>query len=1430
MVNNNSCFRWTRYWIPLGETIYLDEYGFPHDPEGEFKQYYSFGLSTLEQLENQPVLFLLGEPGMGKSNVLKEERKRLEQQNFAKVILIELRDMDNSGWLKDIVFQNSGISEWKHPDSQTILYLLLDGLDESGIGPDRTLGNLLRSIKDEGWPLEKLRLRLTCRTANWPFEVLNSNNIKELWPDNASEISCFQEIVPLTKRDVLEAINSIQGVDSQAFLAEVERLDASSMASKPLTLKMLIHEFNNNGALPESRKVLFERGCLKLCEETTEFKTLKRSLSDRKLFVTAGRIATVTLLSSKNEIFRRPQGTDKVSFEDLSWGHEIIDDQKFPVDSNAIRETLRTGLFSARGENALGWAHQSYGEFLAAWYLKKRDIPVRQILNLIMHPEGDAVVPQLQEMASWLVSMNPELFPEILERDPLVLLRNDSLSAEQKSKLADALLKSVNWGSLPFQTAILIRPYLRNLQHDSLDNKLRPYLTAESSISSQRLFALQIASECSLPNLKENISALLLDTKESSEIRVKAALALKKIGVDENIEVFRDLLFDFSRGEQSDPDHRLRGLILSFLWPTHLTSEELFQSLVPLEAKVYGFYRRFLSSQILLDSFWEKKDILLGLQWVLQEEIWHGSTDPIFFAFNILMDTLLVRAFAFIDDELFLDIYLSAFQMRHNKEAYLIFDDKLVEEFKTIYRTADEQIKKQFTQAVVKTINGKAYKDFWVYFLCYVVDQKDLHWVLNQTKACYQDTPESPEKKEEMKRWCELSNLALNLLDKEHIGTILAYCQDIPPLADYFKDLVEMSNTKTAEQIVHELEEKRGKQLAIQRNRQTQLINPSPSERVQDCLSQIEEGHPECWPKLLLNMSLTEYGVVQWPGSDDVTTFPEWEKASDDTKNRIIDAAVDSLRGAEIPNRNLGSDSTNNYELSILLGLLLLCKESPEKFADLPLDTWLKVIPFILDLWSFLPGDSHREGTELIFSTAFNKARETYLASLKTLFLNNDNKYFYQKIEPCISPCWCNEISDLLAEIIGEPDLSIGSHSAILSLLIEHNDERGIAEAERLFENKPETDSEEKRVVETIRVLLRYPDQKNWEIFWSFIDRFPDIGSQYFQSDNEDYSSGDFLKDERRTETELADFFIWMCRQFPHQKDLANPTKDQSSSGNSFSSTVTRSRALEALVNYGTEKSVHEIERIQRDLPHLEFLSSSLEKAKENTRKATWHPLAIQQIRKFLEDSDNRIVRSGSQFVDVIIESLDRMYNELQGETPSAILFWNECKDKSKSFFEPKDESRFSDAVKRHLEKDLKKRGIILDREVEIKGTTAPGTGQRLDIYARAISPGQSLQPDCTETFDVKIEIKGSWNKEVEMAMETQLVNRYLKTNNSHHGIYLVGWFDCERKRFRNWENKKPRCWETIDEARSALKEQAKSLSKDGVEVKSYVMDFRFLG
>ena len=111
--------------------------------------------------------------------------------------------------------------------------------------------------------------------------------------------------------------------------------------------------------------------------------------------------------------------------------------------------------------------------------------------------------------------------------------------------------------------------------------------------------------------------------------------------------------------------------------------------------------------------------------------------------------------------------------------------------------------------------------------------------------------------------------------------------------------------------------------------------------------------------------------------------------------------------------------------------------------------------------------------------------------------------------------------------------------------------------------------------------------------------------------------------------------------------------------------------------------------------------------------------------------------------IDALVESLKRLEAKLQGETPAAIDLWNET---GRDIYRPKDEGRLSDYVKRQVEEDLKKQGVVVNREVEIRRGEGEGVGERTDIHVDAIK--RVNNSEIFDSLSAIIEVKGCWNRE----------------------------------------------------------------------------------
>ena len=158
---------------------------------------------------------------------------------------------------------------------------------------------------------------------------------------------------------------------------------------------------------------------------------------------------------------------------------------------------------------------------------------------------------------------------------------------------------------------------------------------------------------------------------------------------------------------------------------------------------------------------------------------------------------------------------------------------------------------------------------------------------------------------------------------------------------------------------------------------------------------------------------------------------------------------------------------------------------------------------------------------------------------------------------------------------------------------------------------------------------------------------------------------------------------------------------------------------------------------------------------------------------------------------------------------------------KHDKIYTPRDEEAFCNFVAAHLKRDLTIRGIVINREVQIR--VNPGAkGERTDIHVDAIAKsGQSAN---YERLSVVIEAKGSWNSEIDTAMESQLVDQYLKESACQSGIYLIGYFNCPQWDSADYRKSVSERY-NLNDLNSLLHSQALNLSDEPMSVIPFILD-----
>ena len=164
----------------------------------------------------------------------------------------------------------------------------------------------------------------------------------------------------------------------------------------------------------------------------------------------------------------------------MSGALEQGDFASFTATDEDVREVLDSGLFSSRGDHRIGWAHQSYGEFLAALYLKDKGVPAGTILRVVIHPSG-GVIPQLAVDAAWMASLSAELRASVIAAGPWELLHGDLANwpASDLELLTRSMLEYIEQGRYYEH---FFGMGLRSLWLGGCDRATRPDSTGLSSV------------------------------------------------------------------------------------------------------------------------------------------------------------------------------------------------------------------------------------------------------------------------------------------------------------------------------------------------------------------------------------------------------------------------------------------------------------------------------------------------------------------------------------------------------------------------------------------------------------------------------------------------------------------------------------------------------------------------------------------------------------------------------------------------------------------------------------------------------------------------------------------------------------------------------------------------------------------------------------
>ncbi len=165
---------------------------------------------------------------------------------------------------------------------------------------------------------------------------------------------------------------------------------------------------------------------------------------------------------------------------------------------------------------------------------------------------------------------------------------------------------------------------------------------------------------------------------------------------------------------------------------------------------------------------------------------------------------------------------------------------------------------------------------------------------------------------------------------------------------------------------------------------------------------------------------------------------------------------------------------------------------------------------------------------------------------------------------------------------------------------------------------------------------------------------------------------------------DLGELYLWMIETYPPVERIHAGFGFM---GPGDTAVMFRDGLLEYLTRRGMFAATDAIRRVMRKVPQYGWLRRNLDEADALARANTWRPVSIREFLALARDRDKRFVDSGSQLIETIIESLDRLAATLHDELSAVQDFWNTREGE----ISPKDEGEVADRVVRYLREDPQK-------------------------------------------------------------------------------------------------------------------------------------------
>lgn len=1073
--------------------------GFLPDPDSRYGQYSNQGLLTLGQFFSRRCCILLGDAGIGKSDVLRKEyeRVRAAAPQHGSVVFRSLRDFGSDVTAGQFLASQE-ITTWV-VDDEAELFLFLDSLDEALLRVD-TWSSLLSNAL-AGWPLHRLWLRITCRPAFWP------DSLGLALARGFEANFCKANLAPLRQRDI-ESAAAEHAIQVDRLLAEIHRANANTFAARPLTLKMIFGIFAEHHRLPDTHAAMYQQGCRYLAGEhnadVLEGHRLTNVSLDRRMVVVE-RIAAMSVFCDRRFI-QHPNVADGHLPEGVLTASEICSND---VTLAELREVLASALFSFQSPDVLVWTNWSYAEFLAASWCISQQLTTASIRNLIsvVGDQGTGIPQQLSSTALWIGELRPELQRYLVELNPSVLLFIDEGAVN--TAILPRLVKHSIERKTTWELARQVSSYAHRFKYPGIVKQLAKYLRRPRK-DWECATALHIAIACDLSELSQEFVALVENDKVSLDLRQLAASAIAQTGTAEARKSIRRFA---TNPVPEDVRDNLKGCALSANWPANFTFAELTPLLTPpRSANHAGGYESFLVRLANeMDPALSASDVLVLMRWAQQD--WLAGNRNVYF--DPIVDRIMVAAWEGIGDAAIRSAFVASLlsRIRSHQPG---FPQGIGLRSRAQWPERLAQNGERRSLLLRSAILAVEYSPYILRGVCsaLLLVSTDSEFLLEMAR----EGDEALRQK---------ISMIFFMLDWGHPDVLTAISrgteEGVIDTSLATRLYVELGS-EVAQQLRDDYERKEREAIARQNaiDERIGILNR--------LLDRSEGGEPDAWFYIWDSVLVADWPDAHgWGGASRLEQLSSWVYIDDPTRERIYLAARRCvLSGTRPPLDFLEQTGWPSWVTAEFAALLNTAERTPGDLLAVDDDVWQRWST--LALWYPFTGTGERDRE---FHGFLAQRLQPFLAAAERVFDLYISGSRNCSIVEGLCFHWTPEIADFVLNHTRRIYLANSCWDALVAL--------GLAEARELFEeylweefdrlSACEGEGRDARLVTIVALLLRHAKSGTWDALRNFMYAEPSIGQEAIGRAGSLSEENKWL--EHLEDSEIAGLYIWMNRLFP---------------------------------------------------------------------------------------------------------------------------------------------------------------------------------------------------------------------------------------------------------------------------------------------------------